>query len=168
MIGKPQLNGKIPFWIITMIIFSVWLRIGWVMFYPYVPAKIHGKITVSPRVVMAGEQVFYTVDYEKFMDCEAVVTKMIVNERVFHFTPVPQQFPTGRRIFTKPLTVPLEAHGTARIYFAISYPVSTYPERKVIVTAWSEPFDIIAPDPPEYKQGKTGPKGEPGKGFWGK
>jgi hypothetical protein len=169
MTNKPQLNGKIPFWIITVIIFTVWFRIGWVLFYPYEPAKIHGKITVFPEIVQAGGVINYTVDYEKFMNVPAIVTKMIANNRVFHFAPVTQHFPEGRRIFSKPLDVPPEAHGIARIYFAIEYPVSSLPIRKVIVGRWSEPFEVVPlPSVKGLKgdtgkqgiQGKTGPAGE--------
>ena len=130
------------FWTILVLLALVATRVAYVYLYPYKPAIIHGAILVSPAVVNSGDTIYYKVDYEKLMDVPCVVTKTIVNHRLFNFTPTAQHFPLGRRVFEKPMNLPHDSTGECRIYFVLDFTVSSYPERVVRITKWSEPFMV--------------------------
>lgn len=162
------------FWVIGISFLAIWIRVGWVLFYPYKPLVVHShKIVNEGKQVKAGGVALLESTFTKYTEVEGYVSRQLINKFVYYLPTYKATNPSSvKRMIVIEVDVPLYAiPGPYRIYTTYTYRMSDFPRRDVTVPVWSEPFEVIAPDPPEYKQGKAGPKGpkgDPGKGFWGK
>jgi hypothetical protein len=134
-------------WVVAILFMVGWLRIGWVLFYPYEPLIVHEeqKIMNKDKRILAGDDVIMESYFTKNTDAAAVVQRMFVNKFVYYLTPYTVSLPAAKnkRIIVPPIpSSPTMAPGKYRLYTTYTYPVSSYPERFVTVPAWSEEFEI--------------------------
>jgi len=124
---------------------TVWLYIGWVMWYPYTPLVVHSiRILDADQKVMPGEYVTYEVDYTKTMDLSAVVTRSLVNGVEINMTPFVSNVSMSKGKARNVLLIPEFADpGIYTLNINYEYEVSHFPRRVVSVRAQSNSFEIL-------------------------
>lgn len=150
-------------------------------YYPFEPMKVHGKIQVDNlgKIVHPGGQVIMSVSFDKNMDVLPVITSQLYNGVVITLAPIyPSEKRLGKNLkhsvsFEMPIFAPTGKYVMVRTW---TYRVGPT-ERKIHVTAESEPFYVVENQPKTGpkgdtgatgKQGVHGEKGENGKNFFGR
>jgi hypothetical protein len=126
-------------------VLAVFLRVAWVVFYPYEPIIIKSiEISDPDNTVVAGEELQYITNYEKKMDLQASVSRRLVNSYVLSVPTYTRSVPVGKGRSRNSITIPSFADpGTYRLNIVYTYKVSSWPERYVNVDATSGPFTVI-------------------------
>jgi hypothetical protein len=171
---NPFTNGEKAIWIIALSLLAIWLRVGWVLFYPYEPITVHGLMMVNnaDKKVMAGGVICVSLDTTKNTTSAGYVTTELVNDFRYTLLDYTANRPPGRATSTKCIKIPSSAEpGKYKLYRTFKYPVSVFPERSVTTGVWSEAFEVIrdTSEIDELKRitkglirGKQGPKGDKG------
>jgi hypothetical protein len=146
--------------------FSVGICIFW-LFYPYEPIVIKTPFPVlnENKQVYAGGNIVYRIKSNKKMNLSCVLTRRINDLYSYPAIISRGENPVGeddQAIFF-PVPIYAAASNEATMSWSCTYRVN--PLREVTVSGETEPFKIIAREP---KSGMQGPKGEPGRNFWGK
>jgi hypothetical protein len=136
--------GNVLAWVMLVSVLAAWARVGWVLFYPYEPMVVTGRMKVLDKVVQRGEQVFYLLDAEKKLPLTATVTRQLVNHFVMTMPAFASNIKTGKVAIAIPMEIPDWATpGTYYIRNTYAYVVSEFPKRTVTVMAESEPFEVV-------------------------
>ena len=162
---------KYSLWVIAILAATAWLRVGWVLFYPYEPLVVYGpyKIMNEGKKVSAGGTLIFEAHFDKNTNLKAYTTRQFVNKFVYYVAPIYTTLPQKKDYRTQvSVEVPAYAKpGVYKLYNTYTYHISDFPNKDVMVSAWTEEFEVIeAP----LQQGKQGPRGKtgatgPGKGY---
>ncbi len=140
-------TSRIVFWVVIITFLAVWLRIGWVLFYPYEPLVIHShKILNEGKQVKAGGIVLLESIFTKNTDAQAYVTRQMIGKKFLYY--IPPYYATNpiskERINVFSIFVPSYAEpDTYRFFTTYTYSVSNFPKRSVTIPAWSEEFEVV-------------------------
>jgi hypothetical protein len=136
---------KVIGYILLSLIAMVFIRIGWVAFFPYEPITIHSiNILDDDNTVMAGDDLMYETHYTKKMPLEATVAQRLVDSYVLTVPTHTQSVPLGEGRLLSRIPIPdFASPGTYRLSIVYTYKVSSFPERFVSVEASSGPFTIV-------------------------
>jgi hypothetical protein len=141
---NPFTNGEKAIWIIALCLLAIWLRVGWVLFYPYEPITVHGLMMIADKTVTAGQSVCVSLDTTKHTTAAGYVTTELINDFRYTLLDYTANRPPGRTVAVKCIKIPLSAEpGKYKLYRTFTYPVSSFPERSVTTGVWSEEFKVI-------------------------
>lgn len=166
------MNGtlRILIYLLLASILAVWLRIGWVFFYPYEPLTFYDIVRViNPnKQVKAGADLWYLVNAKKNVEGRTTVFRYLVNGEYVPLSMYESAAPEGVIFKANNVYIPKETKpGTYRLYQVCDYKISDFPTRFVSVLSYSEPFEVLPADEPERgergERGKQGIQGETGK-----
>jgi len=133
---------------IAILAIGTWLRIGWVMFYPYKPIEVHAvNILDEDNTVTAGENLNYETVYTKHMMLRAEVQRRLINSYVLTVPTYTRSVPLGHGRTKNYITIPEFADpGVYRLSIVWTYQVSDFPARIINVEAISAPFLVVKKD----------------------
>ncbi len=144
---KPLTLGQTVLYLSLFSVLAMWLRIGWVVFYPYKPFIVHSpflEVVNKDKKVCAGGDLIVRAETEKTEAIETLVSTELVNTYSYTITPYWSDREVGRKTVTK--TVPILStaeSGMYRIYRTFKTQVSWFPEYWVKASVWSEPFEVV-------------------------
>ena len=136
---------KIIAYIILIPLVAVWLRIGFVFFYPYKPLVDIEPITIlnENKEVEAGGCLKYTINVRKTIDASATVFRYLVNGEFITLPMYATHAPAGKINTTKTVIVPLDTRpGVYKLSTVYDYKVSDFPARVISVVIESEMFRV--------------------------
>jgi hypothetical protein len=138
---------------------------GYWLFWPYVPLVVESPIKIMnpAKQVKAGDNLVYKITYEKKMKIHGVLTRKLVNTYKHDLRESVTTAPIGTDKDTISIPIPKMAEpGIYNLWWSVAYKVN--PLRVVIVSAESEPFEVIANlDTHRGARGYPGKQGEVGK-----
>jgi hypothetical protein len=125
--------------IICMLVITYWL------FYPYVPLIIEKPIKImNPnKTVVAGEYLVYSIEYDKKLPVEGVLTRKLLNDYIIDMRSSVSNSRLGKDERLVHLQIPhYAAPGKYTLWWSVTYKMN--PVRHVTVSVESEPFTIVA------------------------
>jgi hypothetical protein len=155
------------FWTLWISVMAVFIYVIWHIVYPKPPLILYSIVVTNPgRVVMAGTNMTYDVDYEKKLPGTCRVKRQLVNSSLVDYDVIdPPEKALGRQIAHSSIHVPLRADpGEWYMRWTADCPTGIL-SQTVSVTGRSDTFTVV--QPPE-KRGERGKQGPAGKNFWGK
>ena len=143
MILKRMLN-TISFISVVSAILLILLVIYWLI-YPYKTVKFsYPKFPVlnKNRTIKRGDNLFYQVDYCKYVDLPSLVTKAFSNDIVFFVPETTGNSPTGCHSVNIQMQVPADLPmGDFHVMLTYTYQVN--PIRSVTVRQETEEFKVV-------------------------
>ncbi len=136
-------------YILLVIISFVWLRIGFVLFYPYKPLVFiepQKKILNYNKTIHAGEDVIIETSFIHNTDTGAKISPTFKNTFSFAVTPYFKNFEKSNVIQTTDFFIPTfksMPKGKYTILFTYEIKVSEFPIKYVTITHETEQFEII-------------------------
>jgi hypothetical protein len=134
--------------ICVVLALSAWLRVTWVMFYPYKPFEIVSKPQVlnEKKEVVAGDDLLIKLEYVKRYGGLVKISATYVNSFSFDVTPHEMIIIDSESIESIKILLPtFEAMPSGAYYLIIrsTVLVSELPTRHIEATCFSEPFQIV-------------------------
>lgn len=133
LIGHPGLL------IIAALLLSVWLKMGWDLFYPYDPIQID-KFTVDKTVVQSGERMCFQFEGEKFYNVPASVVLELTNGESIALMSYDANNPAGKVLRKRCFTIPHHTFpGKYQIRWTAIYQMNSFRTvRKTVKSDWIE------------------------------
>jgi len=119
-------HKKYVLYAILLSILAVWVRVGWVAFYPYIPFEVH-SITIldADNTVRAGDDLLYVTDYTKHMELPAEVRRQLIDGYVINIPAAYGNVPLGRNKTINSIRIPEFTDAGSNYRIEISYTHST-------------------------------------------
>jgi len=134
--------------ICVVLALSAWLRVTWVMFYPYKPFEIVSKPQVlnEKKEVVAGDDLWIKLEYVKRSGGAVKISATYVNSFSFDVTPYEKTIINSENIESTKVPLPTFEAMPPGVYYLIirsTVLVSEFPARHIEATCFSEPFQIV-------------------------
>ena len=138
-----QKRIKSALYVILFLVLVAWVRIGWVMFYPYGPVTIHSSRILNDKV-LAGQEVIVEVCFTKHLSVSCTVNRNLIGDVVFFFPSHDSDAPVGRQTTMFSVMIPpFIQPGEYLLSTTYDYTVSRFPERHVLVNWKTEKFTVV-------------------------
>lgn len=141
--------NKLFYYLGMLSIFMLIGIIGFVMFLAFYPFKVVDVVSPYPvlnenKTVKRGTDVYYLVEYEKFMQVRAESTWFIVCQdgNLVTLAPTYTNFPVGKKTVTRSMTVPMKTSlGKCKMVQTIEFKVN--PLQTQTFNFESEEFTVV-------------------------
>ena len=117
--------------------------IGILAIVPLNPLEVRSITVINPnKTVVAGTPMNYLVDATKYTDKPCRIIRQLINERTINYTAVDSNIPVGSK--KRAVNLSTAEGDMPGVYYMRWTAIYTYfCFREVIVTANSEPFEIV-------------------------
>lgn len=129
----------IMIWMVLILAFGLLAQIAWWLFYPYNVAEIK-SIEIEP--VIYGTVLQYKVDYCKYLNIPAVVTRQLIDNAIIFLPSVETNNPVGCHKSDRFIELPNYIRSDTFI-LRISSTYKINPIREITITNDSNEFKLI-------------------------
>ncbi len=126
--------------IISAIVFLVYFF--YCLFFPFKAIDFNGKFTVDNKNLKPGETLYYNVDYCKYTDKPAHISKFLADGIYYPLPPTESNFEPGCHVIKRSMQIPGELPPGNEYHLIVTTTYHLNPFRDVSVTAQTENFNI--------------------------
>jgi hypothetical protein len=129
----------------ALIFLGVWLRVGFVLFYPYAPINISDPIKIiNKQMIHCGDYIRYEVAFDMEESQNVTVSRTLINHYIHHETPFTVFIPIGKHTLIDVMKTPVHIEpGLYHIVLDYTIRVSEFPVRDIHKIVETETFVII-------------------------